>query len=415
MASTQAIRVKALYEGTRTPPKDDVVIVVKEGFIEAILSGADEAGLQAFSVSHVLDKRDCYASPGLIDVHTHLMLPGDGRLTETILRDYTTSQNVLMARQNAEQSLSHGITSLRDCGTARGVALSLRDFIRAGGWNGPDIVAAGMPMTSTCGHCVCMGGGTDGEEALRSLLRQQWFDGIDFCKIMASAGGTLGVHPGLTFRSEELHAIVDEAHRLGMSVTIHATEIDAVRAAVKAGADRIEHAYFMDYSGENPCFDKDLAAAIVDAGILVCHTLPVIASSLDAMAEQGLGPENHAPYRFYEGFQSNVEALFRFHVEQGVPFAAGSDAGWRNCTFADAMLKGMKIMEQNGVHPRDVLTSATADAARYIGREKTLGRLAPGYQADIVLTRSDPGQSVDALRDVAAVFKRGEAVLASDA
>ena len=239
------VKAKGLYDGLGGFINNPI-IVIENDVIKEVIDSSFYEKINCYDISEEIDYSSCYLMPGLIDCHTHLMLPGDGTTTEDMITTKSKGEITLVAGQNMEQALKHGVTALRDCGCAFGVSYDIKNFINSGYINGPDIVVCGMPMTSSCGHLSCMGGSADGSGEIIKLIRKQRMAGSDFVKIIASSGASKGVKPGITFTQNELNTAVEEAHRLNMKVSIHATSIEAVKMAIEAGAELIEHGWWMD-------------------------------------------------------------------------------------------------------------------------------------------------------------------------
>ncbi|MFV0528117.1 MAG: amidohydrolase family protein [Lachnospiraceae bacterium] len=296
------IRARKLYVGDGTAI-DFPLVVLQDGIIQEILQDPKGDVFAKFQAAEKYDISETYLIPGLIDVHVHVMLPGDGREMEKILSEYKEGEIALLAWQNAQEALAHGITTLRDCGCAYGIAMQLRDLLQKEAWNGPDIVASGAPITSSCGHCHPMGGSADGAQEIVRKIRQQRKAGIDFCKAMADGGATQGGKSGMTFSQEELEIVVEEAHRLHMLVSMHATSMEAVEAAVDAGVDRIEHGWWINASGSSWYTNENLYQKISRQNIMICPTPAIMESSLRYYKQILNHKENSAIREAYESLK----------------------------------------------------------------------------------------------------------------
>ena len=268
----------------------------------------------------------------------------------------------------------------------------------------PTVVAAGPPITSPGGHCWSMGGETSGVDALRRAVRQRAERGAGVVKVMAS-GGVLTPGTDLTacqFTLEELRAVVDEAHRLGLPVTAHAHGLPAVERSVAAGVDGIEHCSCLTPAGIR--LPPELAARLAADRVDVCPTVrflpgvdppPHVQARLAAV---GASVEDHLPH---------VADLHR----AGVTLLAGTDAGigppkpHGQVAYAVADLTG-----PCGVPLADALTAATARAARACGLGDRTGRLAAGYDADLLVVDGDLSTDVTALQRPRVAVSRGREV-----
>lgn len=409
----KAIKAKKLYNGlgefTENP-----ILIIEDNIIKDILNRSNYEKLKHYKISEEIDYSDSYLMPGLIDCHTHLMLPGDGTTTEEILSSKSRGEIALLAGLNAQKALKSGVTSIRDCGCALGVSYDVKNFILSGYTNGPDIVVCGMPMTSSCGHLSCMGGAADGSSEIVKLIRQQRMEGCDFVKLIASSGASKGVKPGLTFTQYELNTATEEAHRLNMKVSVHATSIEAVKMAVEAGADRIEHGWWMDIKGTKVFYDAELAKYLIENDIMTCSTLPVMKSTLKLYINQLKIDNNEEIRKQYDSLKSYNDVMletFKYEYSLGIPMASGSDSGWRHMSFSDGMKDTITEMYDCGVNLNDIIKICTGNAARYIGMEDTLGSLEKGKKADFLVMKYDPGKTIDAYNNITQIYKRGLTIL----
>ncbi|MCL6596964.1 MAG: amidohydrolase family protein [Firmicutes bacterium] len=334
--------------------------------------------------------------PGLIDAHVHLDLPGDGS-TFAILSEGDETLAVLAAA-NARTALEAGVTTVRDCGSRGQSVYAVRRAAGMGWGELPDVVAAGAPLTITGGHTWPMGGEADGPEGCRLAVRRRVRDGCDFVKVIHSGGGTPNTAPWRpSFRPEELRAIVDEAHRLGRRVTVHCLCADAIRQAVEAGADQIEHGYFY-VAPDRQEVDRDTIDLLARTGVAVTPTLSV--AECQVQAEPGDVRWRH-----------NAEAGRRMAaamVEAGVRLVAGTDAGWRYVGF-DAVRGEIELLAQAGMGSRGALAAATCASASALGL-KDRGRIAPGMRADLLAVDGDPLGDLAHLRRVRLVLRAGRPV-----
>ncbi|MGD9941805.1 MAG: amidohydrolase family protein, partial [Burkholderiaceae bacterium] len=252
-----------IVDGVSERPLSGHALVVEAGRI-AGLAPLAELG----SDTELIDLGDCTLLPGLIDSHVHLVDDGSPRprgLVETESRGMT----LLRAAQRAQDSLCAGVTALRDMGAPTGVIPTLRDAARAEVTVSPTIVSCDTQLTITGGYGRrenVLGREVDGAQDMRRTVRQLFKDGADFVKLMAS-GQVSNAGAGLEacqFTQEEMEAAVDEAHRLGRAVAVHAVGLKSIESSVAAGVDCIEHGNFMT---------EELAARMAERGIFFVPTL----------------------------------------------------------------------------------------------------------------------------------------------
>ena len=220
----------------------------------------------------VLDFRPHTVIPGLIDVHTHLSLAGDGRSYEEMSRD-PDEMMILAGVMNLRKHLQAGVTTVRDNGARNRVGFMLREGIAQGYVPGPRLLASGRPITCTGGHFHWCNEVADGEEEIRRAVRRLVHEGADHIKIMASGGGTAGTIPGRpSYSVGELEAAVHEAHSFGRLTVAHCRAKESMVRAVHAGLDLIEHAEFLDPDGVIR-YDPSIAAMMQEAGVFISPTL----------------------------------------------------------------------------------------------------------------------------------------------
>lgn len=404
-ASGRGLRISArwLFDG-QNPPISDGAVLVEDGRITA----AGPAGaVPSPPGTDALDLGDRALLPGLIDAHLHLQgyRPGDPDWPDRAFL-------AMRAVADARHVLESGFTTVRDCGSAHGIAL--RRAVEEGTVVGPRVLSSGPIISQTGGHgdwrevppehvdalrderLV-----VDGPVAARKAVRTAVRAGADLVKICTSGGvGTRGDHMNdAHFTPDEIEAMVDEAHRSGRRVAAHAQGRDGVLNAVRAGVDSIEHGYFID----ERCLDEMLAH-----GTALVPTFGLIRSFR-------AGGEDR-PAWLRDKQQECVDAMLRsfpMAVSAGVPIGTGSDnygtPGRELGRSADELVA---MVEDGGADPLDVLRSATSVGAQILGVDHETGTLEPGKSADLVAVGGTPWTSIDAVREVDFVLARGTVVTA---
>ncbi|MFD8526570.1 amidohydrolase family protein [Streptosporangium canum] len=185
-----------------------------------------------------------------MDAHVHLAFDaGPDPVATMLARDEQARLDSM--RTSARQLVESGVTFARDLGAPRGLAVRIRDEIRDGRTPGPRMMVAGRPLTRPQGHCWFMGNEIDGPGAARRAVREEIEAGADLIKVMVTGGRmTPGTDPvRFEVSPETLAAVVDEAHRLGVTVAAHALSTVGVQAAAAAGVDSVEHGTFISPEG----------------------------------------------------------------------------------------------------------------------------------------------------------------------
>ena len=403
---TVAILAGTFLDGTLAEPRRGVTITIEGGVIGAITDGTEPP-----RDATVLDLREQTVLPGLINMHAHTVLPGDG----TSVESWSTLPDellVLKAAANASAALQSGVTTIRDCGGKGQTMFRLREAIRAGIIPGPRFVLSGRPLTITGGHCRQFGGEVDGPDALRHAARELLREGADFIKLMAAGGGTVGTYPQYpAFDLDELRAAIDVAHQNGKPASCHCIATASVARALDAGTDHIEHCTFMS-EDTTWHFDEALAGRLAAAGVYVTATLQVGIDSTIKMKErhqQGIATPMEARIVILtpDRDRDSIENIRLLHAA-GVPLVAGNDAGWRYTGFDDFYeelihLHSAGLSELEAIH---AATGRAADACRLAN----VGRLAEGGVADLLAVSGDPLADLSALGQPTLVMQGGQIV-----
>jgi imidazolonepropionase-like amidohydrolase len=379
-----AIRAGALFDGVSGSLVPEPVLV---------LDGPTIIGVDQATVPHgaqVVDLPGATLLPGLIDTHVHLAFDAS---TDPVAALTARDDNAALAAMTAagRAALRAGITTVRDLGDRNYLSLGLRDAPDL-----PTILTAGPPVTTPAGHCHFLGGAAEPtSEALRAAVRDRAGRGVDVIKVMAS-GGTMT--PGTRqevaqFTPEQLTVIVDEAHRLGLPVTAHAHGTGAIRAALDAGVDGMEHVSF--WSAEGVDDPGDLLGRIVDSRVAVGITAGVA-------PVPGAAPPPVVTVRLPR-IIANTRAMY----EAGAHMIIGTDAGIGLSKPHDVLRYALAQASMIGLDATTALRLATSTAADACGLGHRKGRLAPGFDADIVAVEGNPLADLAALQHVRAVFARG--------
>jgi imidazolonepropionase-like amidohydrolase len=330
----------------------------------------------------------CTITPGLIDCHVHLGFDG-GPQPAARMRAETDAQQLILMLRNARDLLGVGVTTARDLGGRSYLSVAVREAIAAGLARGPRLLVAASPITVTGGHCWFMGGEADSHDDLRRMVRTHHKHGADLIKVMSTGGFmTPGSAPWYAqFSAEQLAVIVEEARRVGKPVAAHAHGIEGIRRAVEAGVTTLEHCSFVTETNERR-FSEHLAAEISGKGVYVCPTVNVNAPYVARLTGIAVG-----------------QHLAAMH-EMGVRLIAGTDAGIDN-TPHHQYVGGLEYLAALGFRPEQVLAMATTHAAAALGIGDITGRLAPGYEADLLVVDGDPRTDIAALGRLRRVIARG--------
>lgn len=400
------IKAGRLFDGTGDAVREKMVIVVADERIQSV-GAAAETPIPAGAT--VIDLSRATVLPGLIDCHTHLGARADRYDPIYDFKD-TPFQSAFAGVLNARTTLEAGFTTVRDVGSAPFLAVDLRNSINEGFIPGPRIVASGPGISITGGHGDLNNYSpqtrvsmfpeehdyaiADGVDQIRHVVRAQLKYGVDVVKILAS-GGVLskGDSPGAPqYTVEELKAAADEAHMAGRKIAAHAHGTQAIKNAITAGIDSIEHASLID-----------------DEGIRMAkeHGTYLVMDIYNDDYILGKALEFHIPEEFIEkekGIGRLQRENFAKAVRAGAKMAFGTDAGVY--PHGDNA-KQFFYMVKYGMTPAQAIRAATSGAADLLGRAKDVGSISPGKYADLIAVSADPFADVRALESVGFVMKGG--------
>lgn len=384
--------------------KGTMGIVIDGQTIKKVAPIEDCAEELADPAAEKMDMGEQYVLPGLIDGHLHLSFSASMQPVTELLED-THSVILMREIQAAQTALRSGITTVRDCGAKGMSILELRDFIRRGEMQGPDIITAGMPVTVTGGHCNFCGLEADCKVEVVKEVRSLLKEGVDYIKVMVSGGNmTPGSNSMIDqYDQETLTAIVKEAHERGKKVAGHVHSVKGIACAVRAGFDILEHCSFKSEDGED--YRTELVDEMKERGIAVNPAMgKAYILSAELAAPQ---PDKVAMWADFQ--QSRFSTTARMY-RAGIPIFAGTDAGCKNTKFHELYLTLNMLEKKVGMTREDVLVSATSLAARVLGIDGWAGSVEAGKQADIIATAENPLESLLNLKDITMVLKRGERV-----
>ena len=346
--------------------------------------------------------------PGLIDGHVHLSLSA-GESAEAVLEEYMESDDLrlaAMAIENGHRCLSGGVTTVRDCGGPGTLIQALRDAIAAGVTGGPRVVASGMPITTTGGHCHFFGLRVDDEAQIKAAVRQLVEDDADVIKVMAT-GGRMTRNSNIfqpQYTAAEMTVLVDEARRLERKVASHALSIEGIRNSVTAKVDTIEHCNWQNPQGVWS-FDEELLAQMAAQGTHVSITL--VGYMRDAYSAWRADPAGAPlPPVLKRRFELEGEMFAR-----GMKVFITSDAGVPGSHFAELHRSAAVAVGWLGLEPLTAIAAITSRAAEALGVADRVGSVEVGKLADLIVVRGNPVDDIETLADLEATYFGGERVV----
>ena len=396
---------RMVIDGELSEPRTDTAVVVAGSVVEDVVALSDVSSARLRRAT-VMEAPDCALLPGLIDCHTHLVFD---RYTDMRAIDTGSLESAtLVAAKNAGILLDHGYTTVRDVGSRGAAAISVGRAIREGLVRGPRVFAGGQLISSTAGtadsyqpwitNSAGVGVVVDGVDELRREVRHQKKMGADHIKL-----GLSGSEPSAfcytwmtTMSEEEIGMAIREAHRLGLRVACHSeAELSSLYAA-RHGANTIEHGTRLT---------EEAAGLMLRNGTVLVPTLCTLHGVLELGESLSLGRKQR------EEMEVNKEpwlASVALAHSMGVPIAAGGDIGNRYRHGENA--KEIAYLAAAGLSPMEALQAATSVAAAVVGMEERLGRVKPGFLADLVLFEGEPLGDLTAMEDATrfkAVMREG--------
>lgn len=392
-------------------PRGESTVVIVDGIVERVAAGYLEADAVASPGDDVqiLDLKDYFVLPGLIDSHVHITFENNprGRL-QTV--ELSGPDRALLGAHYARLTLEAGFTTVRDVGAGSEEAVfALRDAVARGYVPGPRILASGQTVTPTGGH----GDGTqgyrpevarvlassavcDGPADCRRAVRERVKNGADHIKITATGGVLSNTAAGTEqqFFEDELKAIVDAAKLMGREVTAHAHGAAGVKAALRAGVASIEHGTYLD--------DEAIRLFKRNGAYLVPTVLAgVTVAEWAADPNTFLTPPQQAKAAAVG--PRMIDMLKKAH-EGGVKIAFGTDSG---VSKHGENAHEFGYMVEAGMTPAEAIRAATLGAADHLNMAGKLGVLAEGAHGDLIAVDGDPLADVSELLDVDWVVKGG--------
>lgn len=384
-----------LFDGTGRPVREDAAILVQDGIIRRVTEASEQSPDGAF----VVDIGRRVLMPGLIDAHTHAAgrvpavrrgaeepLPGvAAHFLQAELRDY----------------LRRGVTTIRVTGSQGLAPQTARQAMRYGAFRGPRLLTCGKIISATAPGGRFYGDmyrEADGADDMRRSVREQIRAGADFIKVMTTGARSneLEDPDPLQLTVEELSAVTDEAHRMGLRVCAHAEGLDGCEAAIRNGVDTIEHGMYLHRR-------PDLLAAMAAAGQVLVPTL----SGYYEMAGLGDVIDPSQPQATSQMPPMLAELAHHNLVEGAATMRAARQAGVEIALGSDVSLgAGLEIqrMIHHGLTPVEALTAATETAAKALGLADQIGTVEEGKLADLVIVDGDPLTEPGLLADLRRIW-----------
>ncbi|MDJ0840035.1 MAG: amidohydrolase family protein [Acidobacteriota bacterium] len=401
-AQSTVIHAGHLIDGNSSEIAGKTTITIEDGKITAVESGYKKAPDGAT----VIDLKDSWVMPGLMDMHTHLSGQANPNSYNEGFR-MNPEDYAFRSVRYAERTLMAGFTTVREVGG--NMSIALRNAVRKGWIKGPRIFAAGQSIATTGGHAdrtnslnhFLMGdpgpaeGVINGADEARKAVRQRYKNGADHIKITATGGVLSNAKNGRNpqFNQEELDALVQTARDYEMHVAAHAHGAEGMKRALRAGVLTIEHGTFMD---------DEVIALMKEKGAYLVPTMMAGDWVTKKAQDPDYFPKLVRPKALATG--PAMRTNFTRAYKEGVNIAFGTDSG-----VSAHGENGYEffLMVDAGMPPMEAIQSATSVSAKLLGIQDSLGTVEAGKIADIVAVKEDPTKNIRIMEDVSFVMKEG--------
>ena len=336
-------------------------------------------------------------TPGLIDCHANIV----GLITaeqQYGVTPRTIASSTLRGVFEGQNCINAGVTTIRVDTAGHHGTYALRDAFDEGSFPGPNMIMPGRAICTTCGHGWNFGNHVaDGPWEVRKAVREEIMAGADWIKIMITgvAGTATERMEDQQMCREEICAGVDEAHSRGKKCYAHLTVSKAIREAVDAGLDSVEHGILMD---------EATACMLAEKGTRLVPTLGVYRRLVER-GEKGLVPD----YMYKKSLSviGKHAQSFKYAVKAGVTIVAGTDSGQDWFPLGTSMHRELEIMNEEGLSNIEVLRSATVNAAELLDKP-LIGRIREGCNADLLIVGGNPMHNISDIRNTKYVLKDGK-------
>ena len=382
------LQIGKLIDGRNAVAQKDTSIRIVDGFIAGI-GGMPEPG------DTIVDYTANTVMPGIINCHVHVDFTAGPDPVGDMLSANGVELTLVTARNLAE-TLSSGITYVRNMGSKDFIDMQFKSAIGKGLVKGPGIVTCGHVISITGGHGYQFAYESDGPDECRKNTRRLLKTGVDQIKTISTGGiMTKGVEPGsaqMTY--DELKAVVEEAKKAGRKVSSHAQGTEGIRNAVMAGVDSIEHAIYLT---------DEVIDLMLERGTYLVPTL--VAPWFIIKNGEAAGIPKYVVNKAETAIEAHFNSIKKAY-KAGVKIAMGTDSGTPYNPHGLAW-EEFKLMTDIGMSPMETITAATKTASKLLGIDKEYGTLEVGKAADILVVDGDPIADLSVLSKAAAVWKGG--------
>ena len=398
-----------VFDGTGKDPVQGAEVRLRDGLIEAVGLASELPPLDP--EVPVFDATGCTVLPGLVEAHFHSTYFNVAALEDLDIK-YPVEYITLLSSSNARLALECGYTAARSGGSLHNIDVWLKKAIEEDVVPGPRLVSSGREICGAGGLMdwnpefrkigmeglvLLINGPAEARSAVRKLVK----DGVEWVKTYPTgdaASPDVNDHHTLCMTAEEMNAVVETAHNHRLKVTGHCRATEGIKNALRAGYDALEHATFMDQEALDLMLSRDV---------------PAVPALYFEKASIERGPEFGMSSRVIDGHKETLEGGMksaRMILEAGGCLGMGGDYGFAWNPHGDYARELTFFVTDVGFSPAQVLTCATRNGAKILGRENELGTLQPGKLADVLVVSGNLLKNISLLENrsnIRAVFQGG--------
>ena len=398
-----------VFDGTGKDPVQGTEVRLRDGLIEAVGLASELPPLD--QEVPVFDSTGCTVLPGLVEAHFHSTYFNVAALEDLDIK-YPVEYITLLSSSNARLALECGYTAARSGGSLHNIDVWLKKAIEEDVVPGPRLVSSGREICGAGGLMdwnpefrkigmeglvLLINGPAEARSAVRKLVK----DGVEWVKTYPTgdaASPDVNDHHTLCMTAEEMNAVVETAHNHRLKVTGHCRATEGIKNALRAGYDALEHATFMDQEALDLMLSRDV---------------PAVPALYFEKASIERGPEFGMSSRVIDGHKETLEGGMksaRMILEAGGCLGMGGDYGFAWNPHGDYARELTFFVTDVGFSPAQVLTCATRNGAKILGREKELGTLQAGKLADVLVVSGNLLKDISLLENrsnIRAVFQGG--------
>lgn len=398
-----------VFDGTGKDPVQGAEVRLRDGLIEAVGLASELPPLDP--EVPVFDATGCTVLPGLVEAHFHSTYFNVAALEDLDIK-YPVEYITLLSSSNARLALECGYTAARSGGSLHNIDVWLKKAIEEDVVPGPRLVSSGREICGAGGLMdwnpefrkigmeglvLLINGPAEARSAVRKLVK----DGVEWVKTYPTgdaASPDVNDHHTLCMTAEEMNAVVETAHNHRLKVTGHCRATEGIKNALRAGYDALEHATFMDQEALDLMLSRDV---------------PAVPALYFEKASIERGPEFGMSSRVIDGHKETLEGGMksaRMILEAGGCLGMGGDYGFAWNPHGDYARELTFFVTDVGFSPAQVLTCATRNGAKILGRENELGTLQAGKLADVLVVSGNLLKDISLLENrsnIRAVFQGG--------